>query len=82
MPEPRNDPSVDEFFTDPKHQRDRDFMTACFDRHVENRMREAAARRKENKPADTVWDKFLSLFSSDSDEHENVFDRVFGGKRR
>ena len=82
--DPNTDPDVQKFLTDPKFAKDKKIIEAVTEAHFEARARDALAARKDGKPAGGFLDKlFCAIFPNDDDgEHDNVFDHLFGGKRR
>lgn len=76
-----SNPDIEKFFTDPKHQQEREFLGAFVDRHMQNRYAEVAERAKKGeKPGQSVFDfLFGGLFSTRGDG-KTFLQRMFDGE--
>lgn len=70
-------PEIDKFWTDPKHQGERDFMRAVVKRTLEDEYKASQERaQKKEKPTGIFDVLFGGLFSSGGDE-KTFLQRIF-----
>lgn len=67
-------PKLKEFFEDPKHEEERDFLTGVIDARVKEIAEQYAIEKKKKKKPAEIPDE------DDREESGSFFDRLFGGK--
>ena len=69
-------PNLEKFLTDPAFAEDRELFAGYIDHHVTTRAKQAAEKQAAKKPAENIWDKLFGV-GAQTDESENIFDRLF-----
>lgn len=69
-------PKVDDFFADPKHKEDKDFLNAVIDARVKEIAEQYETKRKQKKTKEDDED------DESTSENGSFFDHLFGGKKK